>query len=544
MKKRFISLFLAAVTVLCCVQSAVFAADNPKETDPSEFDYSEADGEVTINKYNGSTAEVVIPSQINGSPVTKIGDMAFSGCTDVTSLTFSGNIKALGENTTLNSGIRSIAVYDENPYFSSSDGVLFNKDKTEIVIYPPAKESSSYKMPQTVVTVGENAFINCLNLTRIEIPQSVTEIKRSAFSGCGSLSDINIPKSVTVIGDSAFSYCSVLKSVVIPQGVTEISNGLFSGCYSLESVTIPDSVTSIGNGSFSDNYCLAKLDIPESVTSISDYAFMSCISLSDITIPHSVETIAQTAFDSCYGLTSVFIENSVNPYDIFVQATIYLTKLGDNAYWAVNGDTLVIYGSGELQTIADEASLPWADFMAGFENIDISDDVTNISPIIYTSILGDRFTNATESVILGTCILAKYVGDDNAKIDGNIKTVCEGAFGSEVKSVSFSDSVTSIASGAFKNSSEVTVKGYKGSAAESYAQENSMTFEELKVVKGCVDGGEGDDLKPTMADAMKIFNSVVEEKTTGFFCNAAADVDDDANVTLLDTLALLLIMQK
>ncbi|MEE0930801.1 MAG: leucine-rich repeat protein, partial [Acutalibacteraceae bacterium] len=99
---------------------------------------------------------------------------------------------------------------------------------------------------------------------------------------CDSLTSITIPDSVTSIGSDAFSQCSSLTSITIPNSVTTIGYGTFEDCDSLTSITIPDSVTSIGSDAFRGCSSLTSITIPDSVTSIGGYAFYKCSSLSDV----------------------------------------------------------------------------------------------------------------------------------------------------------------------------------------------------------------------------------------------------------------------
>ena len=108
-------------------------------------------------------------------------------------------------------------------------------------------------MPNSVTTIGDNAFSGCSALTYVTISNSVTTIGGSAFSSCSALTFVTIPNSVTTIGDGAFSDCSDLTSVTIPNSVTTIGEKAFSSCSALTFVTIPNSVTKIGEDAFTNN---------------------------------------------------------------------------------------------------------------------------------------------------------------------------------------------------------------------------------------------------------------------------------------------------
>ena len=169
---------------------------------------------------------------------------------------------------------------------------------------------TSVTIPDSVTRIGERAFYYCTSLTSVTIPDSVTSIGEFAFSGCTSLTSVTIPDSVTSIGGWAFYECTSLTSVTIPDSVTSIGNGAFKGCTSLTSVTIPGSVTRIGVGAFASCTSLTSVTIPDSVTSIGDSAFCNCKSLTSVTIPDSVTRIGKQAFDYCTSLTDVYYAGS------------------------------------------------------------------------------------------------------------------------------------------------------------------------------------------------------------------------------------------
>ena len=278
--------------------------------------------------YCKSLTSIILPDG-----VTSIGDRAFYWCDSLTSITIPDSVTSIGDSAfSCCYSLTDINVNSKNKYYASEDGVLFNKDKSVLILYPKGKTVKEYSILDSVTTIGNDAFFNCLSLTSIIITDSVTTIGDNAFSycygltsvtisdsvttigdyafsDCESLTSITIPNSVTTIGKNVFSYCIGLTSITIPDSVTTIGYGAFSGCLSLTSITIPDSVTTIGYGAFSDCYDLTSITIPDSVTTIGSDAFSYCIGLTSITIPDSVVVIGDGAFSYCDNLTSVTIEN-------------------------------------------------------------------------------------------------------------------------------------------------------------------------------------------------------------------------------------------
>ena len=269
--------------------------------------------------------------------VTSIGNSAFYNCRSLTSIEIPRSVTSIGERAFENcSSLTSINVEENNQSYCSEDGVLFNKDKTELIQYPSKKADKQYVIPSSVTSIGNNAFYGCSSLTSIEIPSSVTSIGNGAFGGCSSLTSIEIPSSVTSIGYRAFYECSSLTSIEIPNSVVSIGNDAFENCSKLTSINIPEGVTSIGDGAFVGCSSLTSIEIPSSVTSIGTNAFSGCSKLTSIEIPNSVTSIGDSAFRECSSLTSIDIPSSV-------------TSIGNSAFSSCSKLTTINYHGTEEQ---------------------------------------------------------------------------------------------------------------------------------------------------------------------------------------------------
>lgn len=177
----------------------------------------------------------------------------------------------------------------------------------------------SVTIPSSVTKIEEYAFANCNNLATIKIPDSVTSIGTTAFANCFSLKTIKLPNKLKVISTNTFSGCLELNTITIPVSVTEIGSNAFSGCEKLTSIKVPKNVKTIGEGAFS--YCigLKKISIPDKVVSINDNTFYNCTSLQSITLPKNITFIGKSAFYNCINLESITIPDTV-------------TEIGDFAF--------------------------------------------------------------------------------------------------------------------------------------------------------------------------------------------------------------------
>lgn len=314
----------------------------------------DGENEKILLGYNGTDTELNLPS--DGRPY-KINSYAFSDNSGITKITINNatEIKngafarcskleevSIPQTVTLISvsafddciSLKNISVSDSNSNFSSQDGILFNKNKTEIIRVPQTK--TEVNIPSTVTTIGRYAFEDCTALTSITIPSSVTTIDDYAFEDCTNLTSIVFDSNSTLksIGTAAFYHCDNITSIDIPQSVTSIRGWAFC-CNKLKNITIGDNVTYIGQDTFTgtayfsdlgnwhnnalylENYLLTVADLTDSYTIavgtklIAESAFYGR-RLKSVIIPDSVTTICERAFYGCTNLTSVTIGNGVN----------------------------------------------------------------------------------------------------------------------------------------------------------------------------------------------------------------------------------------
>ena len=255
----------------------------------------------TIKKYNGNDAVVNIPSEINGTPVTTIGNAAFRD-SSVTSVTIPANVTEIGSNafagcTNLTSvnyegDWSNLTIQSGNPAVEDAANAQlfdfkFTPDNTAVIVTRYEGTAADVTIPSRYkgkpVTMIDHAAFHDSAVTSVTIPDSVTSIHDSAFAYCSSLTNISIPNSVTYIGSFAFEGCTKLESITLPSSLLTISEFLFYDCSQLTTIHIPDSVSSIRQYAFYNCGKLKTIRIPVSVTSIGSYAFDDCPSSMTVT---------------------------------------------------------------------------------------------------------------------------------------------------------------------------------------------------------------------------------------------------------------------
>lgn len=276
------------------------------------------------------------------------------------------------------------------------DGITYDVTSIGSRAFIEDKYVTSVSIPNSVISIGENAFGYC-DFTSIIIPNSVTTLDKKAFNNCRKLESITMGTGITSIGEKAFQMCMALDKVivkdlvawcqisfndypfgwnsghlysdenteitelVIPDGLTTIKSGTFHGCKYLTTLIVPNSVTQIEAGAFSKCEGLTEVKLPNSITCLN--GFDNCTGLSSISIPNSVTTIGAGAFSGCTGFTSFEIPNSVTSIESYAfygsglkSITIpnNVISIGGDAFLGCDKLTEITIGTG-VQTIGDRA---------------------------------------------------------------------------------------------------------------------------------------------------------------------------------------------
>lgn len=420
-----------------------------------------------------------------GDKVTTIGKEAFNGCSALTAISIPVNVNSIGEYafsacnnlTSVTWNAKNCKTYHfENQITSFTfgnevevipDSIFYGMNISSIIIPSSVKKIGkgafmgnplkSIEIPNTVTSIGEKAFYFCEYLTSAAIGNGVTFIDKETFHLCKILSSITIGNNVDSIGYGAFSGCKQLQFIVLPNSLQKIGDQAFSSCSSLESVTIPDNVKSIGTSAFYRCENLNFVNIPQNVTRIEDHTFLECTNLTSIQIPNSILYIGNGAFKQT-GLTSVEIPNSVNHIEneafyncgnlTAVTVPENLSKMGYNVFNKCKNLTNVTWNVKELADFYSDSYSAFNGVKDKIKYITFGENVTYIPKYLIEGM------NNLVTINLGN--VNTWTKQNFTVHNSPLNTATLYLLGAEIKTLTFSEEISSIGSYTFINCAKMT----------------------------------------------------------------------------------------
>lgn len=329
-------------------------------------------GEIT--RFEETVTEAVIPEEIEGVKVVGLTGVLNR---KLVSLHIPATVRWIITSSIYCPSLETIIVDEENPRYTSINGVLFEKtaEGLQLIMYPSARKGAEYILPENVISVELKAFRDCAYLETIDL-NHVEILKKYSINGCRALTEIRIPKETEIIEDEAISGCNILKNIYIdnnnaeylsennviynkdksrlilysaakeeelfevPDGVTSIAAHAFSSC-KLKNIALPDSLTELGSGAFSCASNLETIKLPDGVIRIPSYLFSHCINLKSVVLSENTEEIGNMAFLACYKLEDVNLPQNVR-------------KIPSGLFYCCRSLRSVVLPK-QIETICDEA---------------------------------------------------------------------------------------------------------------------------------------------------------------------------------------------
>lgn len=498
------------------------------------------DNTAKIVKYHGKESDVTIPAKINGHKVTAVTGLAFrykksiksitisNGITNVESWAFyvlknletiniPASVKEFSGGLFMCTSVTDVNVHKDNKYYCSENGIVFNKDKTTLVLYPANYSGEEYIVPNTVKKIGKTAFAYNRNLVSVTMQEGVKEIDKEAFHYCKNLANITFPTTLEKIYRNAFwcsdsikniyisdfdKWCEIkiskynyyddedapwsvlgmtynknlylnntlVTDVVVSKNANQLSNSSLAGFKCFKSITVSEGVTEIPYGAFA--YCknVTELNLPESLKHLGDYAFCELKSLEKIDFPKNLYTIGYCAFEHCNKLESITIPENIQ----YVETYAFLN--------CKNLKRVTIYGNAEFQNsvFSDCKLLETAGPIGSGCNIEYEGN--NISMLKESEIKKVILPNDTKKIPKTAFWGCNKL--ESIKIPNTVTEIGEYAFSGciSLKSVVIPDSVKAVGGNAF----DYCIKLEKVKISQNVEHIKAEMFEDCRKLKKVV----------------------------------------------------------
>ena len=343
----------------------------PYEYDEYQFRFLE-DNTIEIISGPDTSGEMKIPSEINGSAVTSIGEYAFAFSENITSVVVPDSVTNISDGAFYSSyALRSVELPEgitslgyaafENSTLLENINIPESLTSIEGYTFASCYSLSNILLPDSLKSINYNAFSDCINLTTILIPKNVEYIGEFAFYGCEKLNKIYVHQDnekfyvedemliakdyeytqmTSLLGGGSYSSNWYIGNVVVaypqgknvniiavPENIDAIYPGAFCNCKA-NTIVLPEGIKCIGTSAFYGCSNLSSISFPSTVECIESYAFFNCISLSEIELNEGIKIIGYDAFCGCPLLKTIELPIKI---DIIAENAFYDTDLSESA---------------------------------------------------------------------------------------------------------------------------------------------------------------------------------------------------------------------
>ena len=392
--------------------------------------------------------------------VRAIGESAFGICASLKEVYIPADVEEIGEGAFRDCwSLTAIRVSPDNAHYTSDDqGVLFTKDKSELILYPACNTRGVYTVPDTVVTIDENAFQSCRYLTRVTVSSGVKEIHGAAFAQCYRLDQILVNEANPYFADGGQGILFDKKLATLlryPAGRKDTE------------YTVPAGVARIAEKAFSGNGSIQSVILPDSVTAIGDAAFDSCRQLIYAEIRSTRVDFGKSVFESTGANFVLYAKSGGDGQAYATKANLKFSDIdatspcGDSAFWRLDEDgTLTISGTGEMQdySTAGKTAAPWYSKRRYIKSLVIEEGIVSVGKYAFCdcTLLADvQLPSTLKTIELGAFQMCSAL--TNIQIPDSVTAIGMQAFSScmKLEEIRIPSSVAVINQGTFSNCSNL-----------------------------------------------------------------------------------------
>ena len=444
--------------------------------------------------------------QIDGD-ITMIGAEAFDGCVALTSMPLSKSLNLIGADAFRDcTALTDFQLAEGNTHFQVQQGALMTADATRLLTYAASAPQQSFVMPETLTQIDDGALKNLRYLETLTFSPIFSDYQAGMFENATGLKTVNFGEgTLTAIPDRFFKGCTSLVSPNAFTGVTSVGESAFEGCTAVQSLSFDDSLSNIGTKAFQNCTALESVHIPDSVTSLSAAAFRNDVSLTEFQMPERLHTVSASAFSGCTSLKTMtwskylqtieanVFENTALTEIIFPES---LTRIGAYAFAGI-GTLESIVLPENLNTIGSSAFSG-----TGIQTLKLPKNVTTLGngawmncaalrevqwDAAVTKIPASTFEHCTAltqielpdgTVEIGARAFSGNESLTNVTLPRTVRRIESAAFEgcSALTDILLWPDVEEIAADAFANCENLTIRGWKGSAAEKAATSQGVNF--------------------------------------------------------------------
>lgn len=337
--------------------------------------------------------------------ITKLGKELFKNCTSLEEVYIPYTVKSIDTGIFDNcTSLGGIYIDSNNPSYTDLNGILVNKEKTKLILYPAGRTSKTYTVPIGITSFEDGAFGYTQNLEKVIFQDGVESLSYELFYKNNSIKSVELSDSVKTINDRAFFGCTNLEEITLPDSVTKLGTGVFTDCTSLKKAVIPYSISELSDNTFYNCSSLEDVTL-ENVKKIGKYAFKGT-NLKSIVLDTTVEDVGILAFVDCKYLRKVTCLN--RNVDLKLNSIGYYTSDNGEYYYRKGVVDIIGYKGSTAEKLTQEVKL--------FRFFDIENPTTTTpTTTIPTVVKPTKLTLNRKSVVL-----TKYSRNTGTKLNATV----------------------------------------------------------------------------------------------------------------------------